>query len=96
MKDRGFLVGNGFSRADLTACALLAPFCAPTKSEAEISAAFPAPVCALRNANRAKPFFRWVVQTYRDYRGPVSPAGAGSPRLSDRLVTRGHPSDRFA
>jgi glutathione S-transferase len=76
LKDRNFLVGNSFSRADLTACALLAPFCAPGKSEAEVSAAFPAPVYALRNANRARPFFRWVVQTYRDYRRPPEETSA--------------------
>ena len=96
LKDRSVLVGSGFSRADLTACALLAPFCAPGKSEAEISAAFPAAVCALRNATRSRPFFKWVVQTYREYRQPLSHSGVASPRLSDRLVTRANPSDRFA
>jgi glutathione S-transferase len=75
LKDRSFLVGSGFSRADLTACALLVPLCALGKSEAEVSAAFPPPVCALRNAIRARPFFRWVAQTYREYRQPAAHSG---------------------
>jgi glutathione S-transferase len=83
LKDRCFLVGNNFTRADLTACALLAPLCAPDKFEAEVSAAFPAHVCALRNVLRTRPFFRWVVQTYREHRWPppqaASPAFMGAP-----------------
>ena len=76
LKDRSFLVGNSFTRADLTACALLAPLCAPDKFEAEVSAAFPPPVCALRNAVRTRPFFGWVVQTYREHRWPAAQAPA--------------------
>jgi glutathione S-transferase len=70
VKERRFLVGDRFSRADLTACALLAPFCAPGKSEAELSVAFPAQVCALRRQQQTRPFFGWVLDIYRDYRHP--------------------------
>ena len=68
LKERRFLVGDRFSRADLTACALLSPYCAPGKSEAEISAAFPAQICAMRDRHRTRPFFGWVLDTYRNYR----------------------------
>lgn len=70
LKERRFLVGDCFSRADLTACALLSPYCAPGKSEAEISAAFPAHVCALRNGHKTRRFFSWVLDIYRNYRQP--------------------------
>ena len=68
LRERRFLVGNCFSRADLSACALLSPYCAPGKSDADISAAFPAQVCALRNKHRTRHFFRWALDTYRNYR----------------------------
>ncbi len=70
LKERRFLVGNCFSRADLTACALLSAYCAPGKSDAEISAAFPAQVCALRDAHKTRRFFSWVLDMYRNYRQP--------------------------
>ncbi|GGB97884.1 hypothetical protein GCM10011352_24990 [Marinobacterium zhoushanense] len=65
-----FLVGDRFSRADLTACALLSPYCAPGKSDTEIASAFPAPVADLREAHKNRPFFNWVLDTYRQYREP--------------------------
>lgn len=70
LQERRFLVGNRFSRADLTACALLSPYCTPGKSDTEISAALPAQVAALRDRYRTRPFFRWVLDTYQTYRQP--------------------------
>jgi glutathione S-transferase len=69
--ERRFLVGERFSRADLAACALLAPFCAPGKSDAEVSAAFPEHVCRLRDKHRTDLFFGWVRDNYSSYRQPV-------------------------
>lgn len=68
LKDRQFLTGDCFSRADLTACALLSPFCAPGKSDAEVSVAFPKQVCELRNKHRNRRYFDWVLENYRNYR----------------------------
>ena len=70
VKERRFLVGDRFSRADLTACALLRRHCAAGKSSAEIAAAVPAPVSALRDAHKARPFVSWVRETYRRHRQP--------------------------
>ena len=70
VKERRFLVGDRFSRADLTACALLRRHCAAGKSSAEIAAAVPAPVYALRDAHKARPFVSWVQETYRSHRQP--------------------------
>jgi glutathione S-transferase len=70
--ERGpFLVGNRFSRADLTACALLWPLCRPGESEAEVEALLPAPVCALRRQLQHRRFYRWVLERYRENRIPV-------------------------
>jgi len=70
VKDRPFLVGDRFSRADLTGCALLRRHCAAGEATAEIAAAVPAPVYALRHAHRSRPFVRWVRETYRSHRQP--------------------------
>jgi glutathione S-transferase len=72
VKERRFLVGDCFSRADLTACALLRRYCAAALSSAEIAAAVPAPVHALREAHKARPFVNWVRETYRSYRQPAA------------------------
>jgi glutathione S-transferase len=70
--ERGpFLVGNGFTRADLTACALLWPLCRPGESEAEVEAVLPPTVCALRKQLQNRRFYHWVIECYREHRVPV-------------------------
>lgn len=68
LKERRFLVADSFTRADLTACALLSPYCASDKSDAQFSAAFPTEVCSLRNQHKNRPFFNWVRDIYQNYR----------------------------
>jgi len=74
LAERRFLIGSRFSRADLSACALLGRFCLPA-SEAD-AARQPAGVRALRERVQARPFYRWVGQMYAEYRHPAMPAGA--------------------
>jgi glutathione S-transferase len=68
LQESRFLVGNCFSRADLTACALLSPYCAPGKSDQEVSFAFPEQVCALRDQHKTRDFFNWVLDIYKGHR----------------------------
>jgi glutathione S-transferase len=68
LQGRRFLVGDRFSRADLTACALLLQYCAPDKSDAEVSAAVPSHVSALRDKHKTRPFFGWVLHNYKNHR----------------------------
>jgi glutathione S-transferase len=68
LKERRFLVGDHFSRADLTACALLSSYCAPGKSDTEASATLPGQVCALRNKHKTSHFFGWVRDIYTAHR----------------------------
>ncbi len=65
---RRFLVDNRFSRADLTACALLSPLCLPDDSEA--AARFPAPLLKARNEVKDRRFFQWVRDIYASHRHP--------------------------
>jgi glutathione S-transferase len=70
--ERGpFLVGNRFSRADLTACALLWPLCRPGESEAQVEALLPPTVCALRKQLQHRRFYGWVLERYRENRIPA-------------------------
>ncbi len=65
---RRFLVEDRFSRADLTACALLSPACLPDDSEA--AARFPAAVLKLREELKDRRFFQWVRGVYESHRHP--------------------------
>ena len=69
LKDRRFLVGDRFSRADLTACALLRRHCAVASTST--APAVPAAVFALRDAHKARPFVSWVREIYRSHRQPA-------------------------
>ena len=67
IQERRFLVGDSFTRADLTACALLGLLFRPIK---ELEVVFPEPVLALGKQYSGQPIYKWVHDTYRDYRGP--------------------------
>jgi glutathione S-transferase len=70
--ERGpFLVGNSFSRADLTAGALLSPLCRPGESESDVEALLPPPVRALREQLQSRRSYRWVQELYREHRSPA-------------------------
>jgi glutathione S-transferase len=70
VKERRFLVGDRFSRADLTACALLRRHCGAGNASTEVVAVVPDAVVALRDAHNARPFVSWVRKTYRSHRQP--------------------------
>jgi glutathione S-transferase len=68
VRERRFLVGDHFSRADLTACSLLRRHCAAGKASGQLAGEVPAAVFALRDAHQARPFVGWVRDTYRRHR----------------------------
>jgi glutathione S-transferase len=78
LEGRRFLAGDGFSRADLTACALLSPYVRPGESDAQVAAALPDYIRALRDQHKIRRYFGWVQAMYRDYRSLSS----ASPRLA--------------
>lgn len=81
LQERRFLVGDRFSRADLTACALLSPLCLPDDRQA--SDRFPQPLLAVREHVKGRLFYRWVRNVYDNYRQPM-------------LVDAGRPLDSLA
>lgn len=80
VRERRFLVGDSFTRADLTACALLSPFVAPGIPDAELEGLFPAEVNRLRLQHRTRPYFQWVLENYRVHRHRIY---ADAPVRSD-------------
>ena len=71
LQDRSFLVGERFSRADLAACALLAPYCRVGESEAEACSVLPEALSAMRAQHRSRRYFEWVAETYAKHRQPA-------------------------
>lgn len=70
IKENKFLVGNKFSRADLTAASLLAPLCNPLEHDfewPEISN-MPLEIQKYRLMKEKEPFFDWVLEIYHDHR----------------------------
>jgi glutathione S-transferase len=68
LQPSGYLVGERFSVADLTAAALFSPIVAPT----EFPYPFPRPperVVQHRESFQSRPGFRWVEEMYRRHRG---------------------------
>jgi len=65
---RRFLVEDRFSRADLTACALLRRSCMPDETSKEI----PPAVRELRDELKNRRLCRWVQSVYACYRQPRS------------------------
>lgn len=65
-----WLVGERFTRADLTAAALLAPLVMPEEHRVRwpSEGALPAGARTLRERYTERPFFLWTLKTYRDHR----------------------------
>jgi glutathione S-transferase len=68
VQGRRFLVGDCFSRADLTACSLLRTYCASGKSNTELEIAFPEEIRESHNRDASRPFFNWVADMYKNHR----------------------------
>jgi glutathione S-transferase len=69
LQPSGFLVGDRFSVADLTAAALLSPLVRPPEFPYKTPAPVPEPFAKIRDAVSAHPAYKWTLQTYRQHRG---------------------------
>jgi glutathione S-transferase len=69
--DRSYLVGDRFSRADLTVSSLLAPFACPEEIPALREGTFPGDLVADTERWRQRPVMRWVKEQYEAHRAPL-------------------------
>jgi glutathione S-transferase len=72
----GYLVGDRFSVADLTAAALAFPLVRPPEAPHRFEGRLPEQVKRVRDELSTRPSFQWVEEIYRKHRG-VSAAIAG-------------------
>lgn len=76
----GYLVGDRFTVADLTAAALLFPLVMPDEFPYKLKVSLPQPVAKERDRLSAHPAFTWVREIYHRHRGTSAaiddPAGA--------------------
>ena len=71
----GYLVGDGFSVADLTAAALYTPLLAPPERP-YVPPTMPAPVLELREELMGRPGAEWIFEMYARHRGTSAETGA--------------------
>lgn len=66
---RAYLVGDGFSVADLTAAALMAPVLQPPEIQYPLAVELPGYLREYRDAVRRHPAMQWAAGIYRQHRG---------------------------
>jgi glutathione S-transferase len=69
LQPSGYLVGDRFTVADLTAAALLFPLVRPPEAPHRIEGPLPPTVAAYRDQVAMRDGFKWVEQIYREHRG---------------------------
>jgi glutathione S-transferase len=72
----GYLVGDRFTVADLTAAALTYPIVRPPEAPHRFEGDYPPRVERAREELSARPSFRWVEEIYRKHRGVPSAVAA--------------------
>ena len=72
----GYLVGERFSVADLTAAALLSPVVMPPEFPYPLISPLPASATQYRASLQAHPAFQWAADIYRKHRGRSMERGA--------------------
>ena len=68
LQEHKFLVGEQFSRADLSVCALLSPLVLPERGYMKQDTFMPEGLQQFRQQHLARPVFRWVNDLYNQYR----------------------------
>ncbi len=74
----GYLVGDGFTVADLTAAAMLSPLVRPPEFPYKAAVPLPEPFAKIRDSVSTHRAFRWTLQTYRQHRGESAEVAAAA------------------
>jgi glutathione S-transferase len=78
LQPSGYLVGDRFGVADLTAAALLFPLVRPPEAPYMVPPPLPPTIVSLRDSLSERPGFKWVEEMYRRHRGTSAEVGARS------------------
>ncbi len=78
VRPSGYLVGDRFTVADLTAAALLSPLVRPPEFPYKAAGPLPEPFAKIRESLSTHPAFRWTLQTYRQHRGESAEVAANA------------------
>jgi glutathione S-transferase len=90
LQPSGYLVGDRFSVADLTAAALLSPLVRPPEFPYKAAGPLPEPLAKIRESVASHPAFLWTLETYRNHRGESAEVAAKaktSPSKTDASRT---------
>jgi glutathione S-transferase len=79
----GYLVGDRFSVADLTAAALFSPLVQPAELQYHLPSPFPPSIAAYRQTLSDHGAFQWVTEIYSRHRGR-------SAEVARHATARGH------
>ncbi|GLQ33056.1 glutathione S-transferase family protein [Litoribrevibacter albus] len=75
LENRDYLVGDHFTRADLTAAALLSPICQPIEHPYYTEdLTLPSDLAEIRERLKDRPFYHWVSKIYQKHRWEVKPS----------------------
>jgi glutathione S-transferase len=85
LRPSGYLVGDRFTIADLTAAALLSPLVRPPEFPYKAALALPEPLAKIRDSLSTHPAYRWTLQAYAQHRGESAEV-AGATNLSRSKV----------
>jgi glutathione S-transferase len=88
LQPSGYLVGDRFSVADLTAAALFSPLVMPPEHPYPPAEPPPRSLMEFRDSLASHPAFAWVAEMYRRHRGISAEMGAGrsaTPSTDDRV-----------
>jgi glutathione S-transferase len=77
IRPSGYLAGDTFTVADLTAAALLSPVLMPPEFPYPFLSGVPAPALAWRELLLKRPALQWAGETYRRHRGKSTAVGEG-------------------
>ena len=69
LRPSGYLVGDRFTVADLTAAALLSPIVRPPEFPYKAAMPLPEPGVKVRESVSSHPAFQWTLKIYREHRG---------------------------
>jgi glutathione S-transferase len=83
LRPSGYLVGDSFTVADLTAAALLAPIARPPEFPYGGGVALPEPFKKARESLQNHRAFQWTLETYRRHRGKSAEV-SGMTNAADR------------